>query len=459
MFNFNIVNTQISPLAIFIQVTTAVLIPVMASLYPFLANLRFSAAEALSIFGQTGSLSRKNLIDRLLSGPNIWFFRRILARPIVLSLRNTFRSKGRLVLTLITLSMAGAIFIGVFNVRASIFDTLDALMKLWHFDVMVNFDNNYPVERIVSEAKKMAHVTSVDVWIQFPARLVRADGTESEAIYMFAPNAGSDLAHSPEIMDGRWIIPGDENALVVDALFLKNEGYRLGDTLTLKLNGHKFQFKIIGVSMGVAQSMIYGNYPYIAKITNGTGKADTALIAFDSLSGEELAQSVEALQDHYKKQGLHVVGSQTMVDEKSQAQSTFEVVIMLLMIMAALLALVGGLGLMGTMSINVLERTREIGVLRAIGAPNRGVSRVFMQEGILIGIISWFLGTLISVPFSLILDIAVGTPLIGAPLSLSYSYEGACIWLIVVIGLSALASLVPARSASRLTVREVLAYE
>ena len=49
--------------------------------------------------------------------------------------------------------------------------------------------------------------------------------------------------------------------------------------------------------------------------------------------------------------------------------------------MAILLALVGGLGLMGTMSINVLERTREIGVLRAIGAPNRGVAQVFIRGG------------------------------------------------------------------------------
>jgi len=79
------------------------------------------------------------------------------------------------------------------------------------------------------------------------------------------------------------------------------------------------------------------------------------------------------------------------------------------MFMAALLALVGGLGLMGTMSINVLERTREIGVLRAIGAPNHGVERVFIQEGIFIGVISWFFSILVSFPLSMALEYAVGT--------------------------------------------------
>ena len=68
--------------------------------------------------------------------------------------------------------------------------------------------------------------------------------------------------------------------------------------------------------------------------------------------------------------------------------------------MAVLLALVGGLGLMGTMSINVLERTREIGVLRAIGAPNRAVAQVFILEGIAIGLLSWLMGALLAIPMT-----------------------------------------------------------
>jgi putative ABC transport system permease protein len=127
--------------------------------------------------------------------------------------------------------------------------------------------------------------------------------------------------------------------------------------------------------------------------------------------------------------------------------------------MAVLLALVGGLGLMGTMSINVLERTREIGVLRAIGAPNRGVAQVFILEGITIGLLSWFMGSLLAIPVSKALNLAVGGRLMGVPLTYSYSIPGLWLWLVVVLLLSALASFIPARNASRMTVREVLAYE
>jgi putative ABC transport system permease protein len=107
----------------------------------------------------------------------------------------------------------------------------------------------------------------------------------------------------------------------------------------------------------------------------------------------------------------------------------------------------------------VLERTREIGVLRAIGASNRGVAQVFILEGITIGLLSWCLGSLLAIPMSQALNAAVGGAMIGVPLTFSYSMPGFWLWLVVVLLLSALASFIPARNASRLTVREVLAYE
>ena len=114
---------------------------------------------------------------------------------------------------------------------------------------------------------------------------------------------------------------------------------------------------------------------------------------------------------------------------------------------------------MGAMSINVLERAREIGVLRAIGAPNRGVAQVFIVEGVAIGVLSWMFGAALALPLGRLLSDTVGLPLMGAPLSFSFSTLGVWIWLGVVVVLSALASAIPAHNASRLTVREVLAYE
>jgi GAF domain-containing protein len=135
------------------------------------------------------------------------------------------------------------------------------------------------------------------------------------------------------------------------------------------------------------------------------------------------------------------------------------VIVVFLMIMAVLLAVVGGLGLMGTMSINVLERTREIGILRAIGASNGAVLRIVIVEGVLIGVISWAIGAVLALPLSVLLSNAVGEAFLQMPLDFVFSLSGLLIWLGVVVVLAALASFLPAWNAARVTVRAVLAYE
>jgi putative ABC transport system permease protein len=111
------------------------------------------------------------------------------------------------------------------------------------------------------------------------------------------------------------------------------------------------------------------------------------------------------------------------------------------------------------MSLNVIERTREIGVMRAIGAPTGSVLNVVLSEGLVIGILGWLLGIIVSYPMSVGLTRAVGEAFFEGPIQFSYSFVGAAGWLALVLAISALAAVIPASSASRITVREALAYE
>jgi putative ABC transport system permease protein len=165
------------------------------------------------------------------------------------------------------------------------------------------------------------------------------------------------------------------------------------------------------------------------------------------------------LEDRFEAAGVGVSSTQTSASERGQIQSQFNVLVIFLLIMAVLLAIVGGIGLMGTMSLNVIERTREIGVMRAVGATGMAISQIVIVEGMLIGLISWAVGTLLAYPLSTALCNMVGNSILRAPLSYTFSIQGAGLWLIIAMVLSALASLLPARSASRISVREVLAYE
>jgi putative ABC transport system permease protein len=165
------------------------------------------------------------------------------------------------------------------------------------------------------------------------------------------------------------------------------------------------------------------------------------------------------MEQQFERAGLRVSSAQTIAQLRAVTISQFNVILVFLLVMAALLAVVGALGLAGAMSINVLERTREIGVMRAVGATGRAVRGIVIGEGALIGVLSWSIGLVLAVPISRLLSNVVGVGFLRTPLSYEFSVQGALIWLVAVLALSAAASLWPARNASRLSVREVLAYE
>ncbi|HLO33694.1 MAG TPA: FtsX-like permease family protein [Anaerolineales bacterium] len=461
-FNFDLTSMEIPLYSILLQVGVGLVLPVLASLWPFLSNLRMSAVEVMSNYGLGKGRFSRSLIDRVLSGPNLWFTRKIPIRSILLAVRNTFRSKGRLALTLITLTLGAATFIGVFSVHASLTQTVTDLIQYMHFDVMLSFDHPHRSQEAQNQAKGVPGATQTDTLLQFSAVRVRPDGTESDGMNMFAVHIDdSSLIRSPAISEGRWLLPEDQNAIVIDSGLLQKEpDLRLGDEIRLKINDKEHSFKIVGVSVGSTfASFIYSNYAYLARITNRVGETDALLVTtarHDSASQE--AGSL-ALQQRFQQLGIGIRSAYTFGSMRSQTEVIFDAIVALLIVMAMLMALVGGLGLMGAMSINVLERRREIGVLRAIGAPNRSVAGVFILEGVAIGVMSWFLGSLLAIPIGKILSLAIGTAIMGVPLTFSYSVLGLWLWLLIVVILSALSSFIPARNAARLTVREVLAYE
>jgi putative ABC transport system permease protein len=131
----------------------------------------------------------------------------------------------------------------------------------------------------------------------------------------------------------------------------------------------------------------------------------------------------------------------------------------LLLSMAALAAIVGSIGLASTMSINVVERSREIGVMRAVGATSVAIASIFVVEGVMLGSLSWLFAVPISLPGSRVFSDVLGSAVLNFPLEFMYSTNGMALWLVIVVMLSAVASLWPALRATRVSVREALAYE
>ena len=453
--NFDLGRFSIPLNVVALQVGVGLTVPLLAALYPIISGSRISVREAVSEQrlgkGQFGSSRIDRAIMKL----------RRLSRPILLSLRNTFRRRGRLALTLITLSLSSAIFIAVFSVRASLQLTLEDALNYFAYDVGATFSIPYRIERIRREALQVPGVAEVESWGFSNARMLRSNGTESGSILVYAPLAETKFLE-PVFIDGRWLRPGDEGVVVINSDLLRDDpDLVVGDVITLKLEGEEVDLEIVGiVRSSLIGSAVYLNYPYFARrLAQEVGKARVAQVLTNSHEPDFQADVALALEEQFRGAGLRVEAIQTIQAVRQPITLAFNIIVIFLLFMAMLLAVVGGLGLMGTMSINVIERQREIGVMRAIGASDKAVLQVVLIEGIVIGWMSWLIGAVSAVPISKLLADAVGFAFFRAAPSYRFSLSGTLLWLVIVMVLALVASYLPARRASQLTVREVIAYE
>jgi putative ABC transport system permease protein len=164
------------------------------------------------------------------------------------------------------------------------------------------------------------------------------------------------------------------------------------------------------------------------------------------------------LRDYFQSLGIGVGFTDTATENQEQSNAQFSILTTLLLIMTFLIAVVGSFGLSGTLSINVLERRREIGVMRAVGASSADVGFIFVGEGLLLGALSWAQAVPLSLLAGRYFVDAIGQ-VIDFPVVYHYSVAGIWIWLAIVVVLSLVASWLPARRATQISVRESLAYE
>jgi putative ABC transport system permease protein len=291
-----------------------------------------------------------------------------------------------------------------------------------------------------------------------------ADGSIGESVSLLAPPAASPLIE-PILVDGRWIVPGDRNAIALSELFLEEfPDLRVGDTIRLRVNGKETDWVVVGFfQMGgkVSGFSAYTSYEYLSELSHQTGRAMGYRVVSQQsdLTLEQQNALGKAIETYLGQSGIRVVDVSAGQSLTKKASDGFTILTAILLFLALLTALVGSIGLAGTMSLNVMERTREIGILRAIGATDQNLMRMVLVEGGLIGILSWILASVAAFPISEIMSDSITLALFGSPANYGFTPTGFVVWLVIVIILSVIASVLPARNATRLTIREVLSYE
>ncbi len=469
VLNFRLLGYRVVPLAFIAQTSVGLLVPLIAGLAPIVSGSRITVLSALS-----GELARTEKQAEGGQKPVHWIDRMQLRfahmlskrglhlpRPFVISLRNTFRRRSRLLLTLFTLTMGGAIFIAVFNVRITLNDYISEIGHYFQADVSLDFDRPYRLQEVEQFAMQVPGVRAVEGWQFMSGELLDPQGRVLENLNMFGPPADSPLVN-PIMVTGRWIRPDDIRKLVLSESALKSlPGLKPGDPVHLNINGSEEVWEVVGIFKFVDREGVFGYAPYgymslVNHLANRSYSYRVVTERHDRPYQDSLA---EKLDGFLREKGFKVRLAQAGRATLDSAVEGLDILVTFLLIMAVLTAIVGSMGLTGTMGMNVMERTREIGIMRAIGADDRAVMRTVIAEGVVIGLVSFGMAVILSIPFTYLLSTIVSLAVFQTPIDVVFTFMGYGIWLGLVLLLSALASVLPARNAARLTIREVLAYE
>ena len=467
--NFNLLGYRIVPTALVIQILVGLLIPVIAGFIPVINGSRITVLRALSGGMAEDELQAKAGEKRLpwfdwiqVKATGILARRGIhIPRPFVISLRNTFRRKSRLALTLFTLTMGGAIFIAVFNVRVTLHDYIGQIGKYFVADVSLDFDRPYRLLEIEQKVMSVDGVQHVEGWQFVSGEVLDENDQVLENINIFGPPSDSQLIE-PILVAGRWIQAEDVRKLAVSEGALQHfPDLKPGDLIKLKIDGREEIWEVVGIFKFVDREgvLAYAPYEYVSRMNHLVNRAYSFRLVTDRHDRPYQDAKAEELDKFLRDQGFKVRISEAGRASLDTAVESLDTLVVFLLIMAILTAVVGSMGLTGTMGMNVLERTREIGIMRAIGADDRAVMRTVIAEGVFIGMISFGLAVILSIPFTYLLSTIVSLAVFQTPIDVVFTYSGYAIWLGLVLALSALASILPARNAARLTIREVLAYE
>jgi putative ABC transport system permease protein len=468
--NFDI-NSFAVPIWVYLLVVLVGLItPLAAAIYPVWKGTGVSIRKALSDFGISQTNFGSGAVDRMVTAVGGKFL------PFVFAVRNSFRRRARLVLTLITLAAGGLFFLTALNVRASLISTLDALFATKKFDLSVSLSNMYEMSQVDQAIAKTPGIVRAESWIASEGVFAQPSGkSKPEA----DPHAGGNASHgavssgdrigimalpantemlSFDLLEGRRFLPEDTNVIIVNSALATRRSLKTGDTISFQMGPAETTWQIVGITReAFSQPFAYIPKRFIDQ--QHPGMTNSLRLALSKTDADSVAELKTVLDRNLEAVGVRARGATSKADSRFGFDQHMLMIYVFLIVMSSIIAGVGGLGLMTTLSLNVLERRREMGVLRAIGATPSIVWRIIIVEGLVIGFLSWVIAALAAWPVGRALGNLLVRAVLKSGLDFTFEWYGLGLWLIVSVGLSAVASFLPAWKASRLTVREALAYE
>jgi putative ABC transport system permease protein len=260
---------------------------------------------------------------------------------------------------------------------------------------------------------------------------------------------------------GQWISDVQPQSAVISSRFAEAHGLQPGDHVEVYVGDEDTWLNIVGIVNDNAQSLqssstgkIFVSLETAQRLNHQEDYADFFAVQLGHHNGPYVESVLAQLEQKYKNLSPGMLAA--YADEQSSLEAS-KILTILLYAMTIIVGVIGGIGIANTLTLNVLERRREIGVMRAIGGRNSHLLQVFLTEAIAMGGLGFVLGLALGLPLARLLVWLMEQVLF--PLDFSFPADMVAYALVFTILLTTAASIGPALGAARMKVSQALRYE
>jgi putative ABC transport system permease protein len=383
------------------------------------------------------------------------------------ALSNVVQKRGRLLLTALTLTLAAAAFMGIYAMFSSVTSELEDTFAAIDFDLVVTPTQPRSMEEMQPLLSEVDTVAEIYPSVDFSADLEgytaanEADITAgSNLIGVSGIDTTSDTWDITYNSGTGWDNDPNREGLVMTTVVADAMNKKVGDHVVLTAGGQTHEYEIIGI-FDFPESFLVMRWQDVSQLAGFVDDAGNPLptsfairVTQNDPSARDVDKTISKITDSLMGHGI-TAGFTNQIEVLDTITQQFNMFNMIFQIASGVMALVGAIGLLTTLSMAVYERQKEIGVMRSIGAGSSTISFQFLVEGILVGVLAW----IAAIPLSVLLAKALYSSLGFDFFEFSYPLSTLGLGLIGMLVIATVASLWPSLAAARKTVSDILRYQ
>lgn len=450
--NMKIRNFMIPSYLYVIFFAASIVVPFVLALIPVQRGIKTTVKEAIIDCGTEMRRVKKDIITELLQ--------KNVSRPVLFSIRGAMENRRRFSMNIAMLTLGGIMFVSIMGVVISVNMAVSKSVDAQLYDYQIVTGTNIEEETLAQAVESHENVAEFEIWGQSSGQLMYPNGNTGNT-YGFSAVPSDTAMYKPNLMEGRWLEPSDTNAIVVSFEFFRQEpDFALGSRLLFQFAGVVEEFEIVGIINEVGDSSIYISKEGFEEIVPSTAQRSSINLTTNH-KGERKSAMYNSISQSISDNGISILQATTKSDSEKIVSSHFSTTLTSFTVVAILAVIVAGFGLATTMTVQVNERTREIGILKSIGANHKQVFSIITAESTYICLFSFMLCLVLGVPFTWGAIQIIGISILEIPLGFSplVILASLGIWLVAIFAVGRLASKKAAKRAAEFTVKTALAIK